>query len=139
MVREHAHYSMRLKGYYLCRMKVLLSAVLFFSLTAICFAQHDFSTVHIHGRVVDPDNTKPDLTTFMVVNMTTQHGFFGNADGTFSLDINRSDTIVVAVTGYDYQKYNFNDSVPKPSYELLVRLRRKEVTLPEIRIIAPRD
>ena len=103
------------------------------------FGQADSNLVHINGRVYDPSTTTPDLNNFMVVDMETQHGFYGKADGSFSIDMNRHDTLVVAVIGYEFMKFCFRDSMPKPRYDLLVRLKKKELQLPEVRIIAPRD
>ncbi|CAN5678762.1 hypothetical protein BH11BAC1_BH11BAC1_11560 [soil metagenome] len=103
------------------------------------YAQTDTNLIYINGRVYDPLTTKPDLNNFMIVDMETQHGFYGKADGSFSIDINKNDTLVIAVIGYDFVKYCFRDSVLKPRYDLLVRLKRKEVQLPEVHIIAPRD
>ena len=57
----------------------------------------------------------------------------------FSIDINKNDTLIIAVIGYEFMKYCFRDSVPKPVYNLLVRLKRKEIQLPEVHVIAPRD
>jgi len=102
-------------------------------------AQTDTNLVHINGRVYDPATPKPDLNNFMIVDMETQHGFYGKADGSFSIDMNRNDTLVVAVIGYEFMKFAFRDSVPKPRYDLLVRLKRKQVQLPEVHVIAPRD
>ena len=75
----------------------------------------------------------------MIVNFRTQHGIFGKADGTFITDIQRTDTLVVAVTGYEFIKYCYKDSSQSNSFDLTVRLNKKEVKLPEVRIIAPRD
>ena len=105
----------------------------------ISFAQTDTNIIHINGRVYDPATSTPDLNNFMIVDMQTQHGFYGKADGTFSIDINRNDTLVIAVIGYEFMKYCFRDSVPKDRYDLLVRLKKKQVQLPEVRVIAPRD
>lgn len=100
------------------------------------FAQTDSNLVHVNGRVYDPATPKPDLNNFMIVDMETQHGFYGKADGSFSIDINKNDTLVIAVIGYDFVKYCFRDSIPKERYDLLVRLKRKEIQLPEVRVIA---
>lgn len=102
-------------------------------------AQNDTNFVHINGRVYDPTTSIPDLNNFMIVDMETQHGFYGKADGSFSIDMNRNDTLVIAVIGYEFVKYCFRDSVQLPSYNLLVRLKKKELQLPEVRVIAPRD
>ena len=112
---------------------ILLTAFLY------SYSQTDTNLIHINGRVYDPATPKPDLNNFMIVDMETQHGFYGKADGTFNIDINRNDTLVIAVIGYEFVKYCYRDSLPKPRYDLLVRLKRKQVQLPEVRIIAPRD
>src|SRR5688572_8140756 len=101
-------------------------------------AQTD-TTIHINGRVYDPATSTPDLNNFMIVDMQTQHGFYGKADGTFSIDINKNDTLVIAVIGYEFMKYCFRDSIYRERYDLLIRLKRKELQLPEVRILAPRD
>jgi hypothetical protein len=95
--------------------------------------------IHVTGRVYDPMTASPDLNNFMIVNMQTQQGFYGKADGTFSIDMRRSDTLVIAVIGYEFVKYCFQDSLPQPYYNILVRLKKKQVQLPEVRILAPRD
>lgn len=103
------------------------------------FAQSDPDVIHVNGRVFDPFTQTPDLNNFMIVSMESQHGFYGKADGTFSIDIKKNDTLVVAVIGYDFVKYCFRDSIPRERYDLLVRLNKKQIQLPEVRVLAPRD
>jgi hypothetical protein len=105
---------------------------------SICTLQAQ-DTILINGKVIDTLNANPDLTSFMVVNLRTQNGIFGKADGSFSIQIQRKDTLVVAVTGYEFQKFCFRDSAHKTSYDLVVSLKPKLVRLPEVRILAPRD
>jgi hypothetical protein len=112
--------------------------LLFLLFASSVFAQ-DSTLIHIHGRVYDPLTAHPDLTNFMVVNLRTQNGIFGKEDGTFSIDIHRSDTLVVAVTGYEFRKFCFKDSTIKEHYEVVVALKEKLIKLPEVRILAPRD
>jgi hypothetical protein len=120
-----------------------MKRLLFFLLPGLqcfmAFAQMDTNLIHVNGRVYDPATSKPDLNNFMIVDMGTQHGFYGKADGSFSIDINKNDTLVIAVIGYDFVKFCFRDSVKKERYDILVRLKKKLVQLPEVRIIAPRD
>jgi len=120
-------------------MKLIFSLCILNLAFLISYSQSDTNLIHVNGRVYDPSTSKPDLNNFMVVDMESQHGFYGKADGSFSIDMDRNDTLVIAVIGYEFMKYCFRDSVPKPRYDLLVRLRKKEVQLPEVRIIAPRD
>jgi len=115
----------------------LLLILGFISSNAI--GQIDSNLIHINGRVYDPATSTPDLNNFMIVDMGTQHGFYGKADGSFNIDINKNDTLVIAVIGYEFMKYCFKDSVKRERYDLLVRLKRKQVQLPEVRILAPRD
>jgi hypothetical protein len=108
-------------------------------LLSFAYASPAQKLIHINGKVYDPKTANPDLTNFMVVNLRTQHGFFGRADGSFSIDIARTDTLVVAVTGYEFRKFCFADSVVKDTFNLVIALKEKLVKLPEVRILAPRD
>ncbi len=122
-------------------MKHRFLLILFFSLFTFHFlsAQNLDSTIHISGKVYEAGVAHPDLTGFMVVNLRTQQGFFGQADGSFSFDIRRNDSLIVAALGYEYVKMKFSDSVYRPNIQLNISLKRKQVQLPEVRIIAPRD
>jgi len=122
-------------------MRYLFKFFLFFLFLAVSAEAQNSSQdlIHINGKVYDPLTTHPDLTNFMIVNLRTQNGIFGKADGTFSMDIQRSDTLVVAVTGYEFRKFCYKDSVGKNEFGLIIALKEKLVKLPEVRIIAPRD
>lgn len=95
--------------------------------------------ISVMGKVTDPENLYADLSGFMVVNLNTQQGFFGKPDGSFSIELNKNDTLVIAVTGYEFYKVSYADSSIKTSYNLHVRLKPKQIKLPEVRILAPRD
>jgi len=120
-------------------MKLLFSLCIFHCAFLISFAQIDTNLIYVNGRVYDPLTTTPDLNNFMIVDLESQHGFYGKADGSFNIDINKNDTLVIAVIGYEFVKFCFKDSVKRDRYDLLVKLKRKQVQLPEVRIIAPRD
>ena len=75
----------------------------------------------------------------MVVNQQTQHGFFGKADGTFQVELNRTDTLIIGATGYATQKLSFADSAAKDTFFVSLKLRRLSITLKEVRFISPRD
>jgi hypothetical protein len=110
-----------------------------FCLGSVLLYAQNSGQIHINGKVIDPKRSNPDLTNFMIVNLRTQNGIFGKADGTFSIDIQRNDTFVVAVTGYEFRKFCYKDSSVAVVYNLAVFLKEKEVRLPEVRILAPRD
>ena len=117
----------------------MLQRLLFLLLIASSSFAQDTALIHVNGKVFDPLTANPDLSNFMIVNLRTQNGIFGKADGTFSVDMQRSDTLVVAVTGYEFRKFCYADSTAGNEYSLKIALKQKQVRLPEIHILAPRD
>lgn len=75
----------------------------------------------------------------MIINLRTSQGFFGKVDGTFSLTINRTDTIMVASTGYEYKKISFADSACKSPCPIEVPLIKLNIKLKEVSIFSPRE
>jgi hypothetical protein len=93
--------------------------------------------VIIHGQVVSPlqERTYYDL---MIVNKRTRSGSFGNGDGSFTLSALRTDTLIIGSVGHVTAFICMKDSVPAPSYRVLVRLRPLKVELPEVEILSQR-
>ena len=71
------------------------------------------NTIQLNGKVVDAANTKIELPNVMVANVRTQQGIFTDADGTFILNIQQTDTIVLRAFGYHIRKIYFADSIRK--------------------------
>jgi len=107
----------------------------------IIFAQvpGDSVSIRVSGHVSDGENFSRRLDDLMVVNLTTQQGIFGKADGTFMITIQKKDTVLVASTGFEYCKICFRDSVLKSEYHVEVALHKLTFQLKEVTIFTPRD
>lgn len=106
-------------------------------LPQILFAQE--ARISVSGRAFDRDNPSLRLPDLMVINLATSQGFFGLADGTFLISVSPADTVMVASTGYEFQKFCFRDSVGKTSFQISVPLQRLKVNLREVTIFSPRE
>ncbi len=103
------------------------------------FAQPDSLNIKINGYAYDSKNPKKRLDDLMIINVRTSQGIFGLADGTFNASIFKTDTLVIASTGYEFQRICFTDSVFKPQYYINVPLIKLNVTLKDVNIFSPRD
>jgi len=79
------------------------------------------------------------LDDLMIINSRTSQGSFGMADGSFRITIQKTDTIIVASTGYEFIRICFNDSAYKPHYNIRVPIIKLNVNLKEVNIFSPRD
>lgn len=103
------------------------------------YAQPDSLNININGYAFDSKNPKKRLDDLMIINVRTSQGVFGLADGTFKASIFKTDTIVIASTGYEFQRICFTDSAFKSQYDINVSLIKLNVTLKEVNIFSPRD
>ena len=103
------------------------------------YTQPESLNIHLKGYAYDSKNPKKRLDDLMIINVRTSQGVFGLADGTFNAYIFKTDTIVIASTGYEFQRICFTDSVIKPQYYIDVPLIKLNVTLKEVNIFSPRD
>jgi hypothetical protein len=99
----------------------------------------DTTWIRVSGKAVASENQAIHLDDLMIVNLATQQGNFGKADGTFSVAIKKNDTLLIASTGYEFRKICFRDSLPKPDYSILIRLKKLSVQLKEVYVFSPRD
>ena len=119
------------------RVVVLGLFIIFFHSSG--FTQPESLNIHLNGYAYDSKNPKKRLDDLMIINVRTSQGVFGLADGTFNAYIFKTDTIVIASTGYEFQRICFTDSVIKPQYYIDVPLIKLNVTLKEVNIFSPRD
>ena len=111
--------------------------LLFFSLRSL--AQVDQAPrVSITGVVYDAEN-KALISNLMIINKTTQQGFFAGATGNFNVTASKNDTIIIAASGYQNKKICFRDSALKADYFIRIYVERIIVQLKEVKIIASRD
>jgi hypothetical protein len=105
-------------------------------------ASPDSLRVSVSGIAYDSKNSGSitiRLQDLMIINSRTSQGSFGLADGSFKIDILKTDTIIVASTGYEFIKICFTDSAYKSQYNIRVPLTKLNVNLREVNIFTPRD
>ena len=67
----------------------------------------DSLSITVNGYAFDSKNTESRLEDLMIINSRTSHGIFGLANGTFKLVIQKTDTIIIASTGYEFKRICF--------------------------------
>lgn len=117
----------------------------FFLITLFCFvaiksfAQTDEPPrIKVTGIVYDAES-RMMIGNLMIINKTTQQGFFAGATGSFNVTVYKNDTIIIGAAGYTNEKICFKDSVTKEEFFVRVYMEKLTVQLKEVRIIAPRD
>jgi len=114
--------------------------ILFLISSAVANAQQSISrALHISGHAYNSESPDSRLDDLMILNMRTSQGSFGKADGTFNINIERDDTILVASTGYEFRKFCWKDSLNKDVFSIEIPLKKLKVQLNEIVIFSPRD
>ena len=93
--------------------------------------------ITIHGRVITGSGEK-NLYDLMIVNKRTRSGSFGNADGTFTVQALKNDTLMIGSIGYQTALISMVDSLPKSEYHVTLRLRQLQVELTEVEILPER-
>lgn len=103
----------------------------------LCFFRSVSQVISVEGRVMLTDGHTP--SSLLVINKSTGRGKFGNPDGTFTIEINKTDTLVFSVVGYNKAILCFKDSAYQKYYNVTVRLQPIEVALKEFLITPDPD
>jgi hypothetical protein len=93
----------------------------------------------VTGKAMDKDFPGLLLEQVMVINLKTQQGLFANPDNSFTIQMNKSDTLVITAFGYNAYKFCFRDSALRDIYRIIAPLTKRSITLNEATIFAPRD
>ncbi len=102
-----------------------------------CTQGHAQEQVTIHGKVI----TSSDQRTYydlMIVNKRTRSGTFGNADGTFTVQALRTDTLLIGSIGHTTKLLCLADSADRAIYDITVRLVPLRVQLAEVEVLPER-
>ena len=119
-------------------MKKIIALLLLFTCCNFFEAFSQTEKIRVTGIVYDPDN-KGAIPNLMVVNKRTQQGFFGYNSGQFEIDALKTDTLIIAATGFATMQISFRDSVPAPVYNVRLELKRIQVTHAPIEIFTNRE
>jgi hypothetical protein len=121
-------------------LRTILSTFLFIlAFTVAVRGQTDSARVLVRGLAYDAADPARRLEDLMIINLRTGQGTFGLADGSFQSVVERSDTFIVASTGYEFRKVCLADSAARPEYYLRVPLTKLNVHLKEVAIFSPRQ
>lgn len=124
---------------YLNIVRNLLLVFIFCTSALLACGQESTHDIIVSGKAYDAADSLKRLEDLMIINLRTSQGTFGKADGNFRVDIQKTDTILIASTGYVFERITFADSVVKPEYIVTVPLKQLSVTLREVSIFSPRD
>ncbi len=94
--------------------------------------------VLVKGRVTATDGNT-DFFSLFVVSQKNRVGNFGSPNGTFEMQIDKDDTILIGSVGYETAKVSVADSALKDTYYIVVELKPLEVQLREVRIFSQRE
>lgn len=98
---------------------------------------HAQELVTVHGKVI----TSTDQHTYydlMIVNKRTRSGTFGNADGSFTVQVLKTDTLMIGSIGHRTGMLCLADSVDRAIYDIKIRLIPLQVQLAEVEILPER-
>ena len=115
----------------------VLRYLLTLSLLIGCVVAGAQELVTIHGKVI----TSSDQHTYydlMIVNRRTRSGTFGNADGSFTVQALRTDTLMIGSIGHRTGILCLADSVERAIYDVTIRLVPLQVQLAEVEILPER-
>jgi hypothetical protein len=114
-------------------LRASLAALFLSTAQLVAFAQDQ---VTIHGRVISSSGeARYDL---MIVNRRSRSGAFGNADGTFTVQALRTDTLLIGSVGHRTTMLCVADSAVKDVYHVTIRLLPVQVQLAEVEVLSQR-
>ncbi len=121
-------------------MKYLFAVTFFVLCLVLCnHSRAQDSLIRVTGTVYDPEN-KGAIPNLMVVNKRTQQGFFGYNTGEFEVRCLKTDTLIIAATGFTTIKISFRDSANVTEYyKVRIPLKKLEVQLQQVEIFTKRD
>lgn len=114
------------------RLLPFLLIIGFLSASSIGLSQQ----VTIQGQVYHRDDPTFNL---LIVNKNTSKGIFGNADGSFTVQAKKNDTILVGALGYQTTPICMRDSVDKDTYNVKIFLTNISKQLREVEVFPRRD
>jgi hypothetical protein len=75
----------------------------------------------------------------LIINKKTNVGIFGNSDGSFCVNSQKSDTLIISSVGYNRFYVSVADSAINENYNLKITLKKLSVELKEFEVIPRRE
>lgn len=120
-------------------MKPCIPVFTFLTLLLLSIKSFSQNSISLNGKVFDAGNKAASFPVLMIVNLSTQRGIFGNADGTFAATFQKKDTILISATGYTMKKICFNDSAHQSEFYITISLNKLHQDLKVVEIFPERD
>lgn len=112
--------------------------LIYYSSAGLVFPQEKNSVkILVTGKIIDAGSLL-EIPYSLVVNKRTSHGIFADQHGSFSMVIDKQDTILISARGYHTMKLCYRDSIDKAAYFFQVQLLKLQVNLKELMIFPER-
>ncbi len=95
--------------------------------------------ISLQGRVQDIQYQDLYLENIMIINLRTQQGIFAGNNNSFTINIERNDTLIISATGYSLKRVCFRDSVQSQGKVFTISMKRLSVQLKEVTIFQQRE
>ena len=96
-------------------------------------------SIFIFGKVYDAEFPSLPLQQVMIVNQSSQIGFFGSNDNSFQIQTDKTDTLIISALGYARKKVCLKDSVKNGEAHVSIALYRLSYDLSEITVRRQRE
>lgn len=117
----------------------LLFLSFFVLLINVGWSQQDSLAQQVRINCSVKDENGQRLSNLIIINKRTRTGSFGNANGTFSIQCLKTDTLSITSLGYHSRDITVRDSVLKSEYDLQIYLDIRVYRTGTVEIFAPRD
>jgi hypothetical protein len=117
----------------------LLIILLFVFLNSPVWSQSDSLAQQVRITCAVKDENGQPLSNLIIINKRTRSGSFGNANGTFSIQCLKTDTLSITSLGYHSRDLSVSDSVFKSEYNLQLYLDVRVYRTGTVEVFAPRD
>jgi hypothetical protein len=107
--------------------------------TANAVAQTDSLAHPITIKGMVRDEFGQPISNVIIINKRTRSGVFGKADGSFSLQCDRPDTVVITSLGFHPRSLCFVDSLGKTVFNAEIYLDTRTYRLASVEVFAQRD
>ncbi|MBA2407038.1 MAG: hypothetical protein H0V65_03465 [Chitinophagales bacterium] len=116
----------------------LIHLIILYSLLTNHHAQAQGKVIEISAVTIDSMSSKP-IINVQVINKLTGERFFSDSSGRIKAIAMKTDSLVVTATGYSYKILCFKDSLLREKYNLLIRLNKIQIELPNVNVSPDRE
>lgn len=103
------------------------------------WAQTDSTSQTIRVTCAVRDENGQPLSNVIVINKRTRSGSFGNANGKFTIQCLKNDTLSITSLGYYSRDITFKDSLFRSEYSTSIYLDLRVFRTATVEVFAPRD